>query len=589
MIIKALSDYYYSLLEKGKDIPVSGWCYEKVSYALLITDEGELAEVVSLFEKETDANGKSKIIPSKILVPEHPGCTSGIRPCFLCYKSSYMLGIDNPPDKKDSARFAACRELHHHILDGTNAPEAAAVLKFFDLWNPEKAHEHQALKDCFEDVCTAGNLIFMYHGKYITDYESIKSAWNSRESGGETGLCMVSGQHREIAKLHTQIRGVRGAQSSGASMVCFNNDAVESYGKHNSQALNAPVSKDIMFAYTTALSYMLANREHNVISFDNLTIFCWAKSAEDEYSDVMRVLYGMPSPISENDVTHVISELAKGHRVDISGMVLAPDEEFYILGISPNASRLSVRFFLKNSFGSFAKNIDEHYKRLEIISSGAIGKIPSIGGMLKETVRDKMKDEPEPTLAAATLKAVFNNTVYPASLFFGVIKRLKADKSITRSRAAIIKAYLIKNSTNKKLKEALTLELNDECKYTPYLLGRAFAVCEKIQKSTFEDKDKANKSDDEQERDTIKDKYFDSACATPALVFPQILKLKNYHIKSLKSEYPGLAIYYEKTLSEILSSVDSGFPKSLNMEEQGVFILGYYHQTQKFYAKKEEE
>ena len=120
-------------------------------------------------------------------------------------------------------------------------------------------------------------------------------------------------------------------------------------------------------------------------------------------------------------------------------------------------------------------------------------------------------------------------------------------------------------------------------------MGRAFAVCEKIQKSTFEDKDKANKSDDEQERDTIKDKYFDSACATPALVFPQILKLKNCHIKLIKRDRPGSAIYYEKTLSEILSSVDSGFPKSLNMEEQGVFILGYYHQTQKFYAKKEEE
>ena len=189
-----------------------------------------------------------------------------------------------------------------------------------------------------------------------------------------------------------------------------------------------------------------------------------------------------------------------------------------------------------------------------------------------------MKDDPEPTLAAATLKAVFNNTVYPASLFFGVIKRLKADKSITRSRAAIIKAYLIKNSTNKKLKEALTLELNDECKYTPYLLGRAFAVCEKIQKDAYPSLNS-----------TIKDRYFDSACATPALVFPQILKLKNCHIKLIKRDRPGLAIYYEKTLSEILSSVDSGFPKSLNMEEQGVFILGYYHQTQKFYAKKEEE
>ena len=589
MIIKALSDYYYSLLEKGKDIPVSGWCYEKVSYALLITDEGKLAEVVSLFEKETDANGKSKIIPSKILVPEHPGCTSGIRPCFLCYKSSYMLGIDNPPDKKDSARFAACRELHHHILDGTNAPEAAAVLKFLDSWNPEKAHEHQALKDCFDDVCAAGNLIFMYHGKYITDYESIKSAWDNRETADESGLCMVSGKHCNVARLHTHIKGIGKAHSSGAALVCFNTDSVESYGKHNSQALNAPISKDIMFAYTTALSYMLANKEHHIVSFDDLTIFYWAKSAEDEYSDFMCAITSPSSKFNESEALRAISNLSKGYPADISVIVLAPDEEFYILGITSNVSLLSVRFFLKSTFGNFVKNVDEHYKRLDIVPSFVNKKMLSINDIVLETVHNKKENKPDPTLTSAVLKAVFNNTAYPASLFFSVIKRLKADHQITRSRAAIIKAYLIKNSTNKKLKEALTLELNDECKYTPYLLGRAFAVCEKIQKSTFEDKDKANKSDDEQERDTIKDKYFDSACATPALVFPQILKLKNYHIKSLKSEYPGLAIYYEKTLSEILSSVDSGFPKSLNMEEQGVFILGYYHQTQKFYAKKEEE
>ncbi len=189
-----------------------------------------------------------------------------------------------------------------------------------------------------------------------------------------------------------------------------------------------------------------------------------------------------------------------------------------------------------------------------------------------------MKDDPEPTLAAATLKAVFNNTMYPANLFSGVINRLKADHYVSRSRAAIIKAYLIKNSTNKKLKEALTLELNDECKYTPYLLGRAFAVCEKIQKDVYPNLNS-----------TIKDRYFDSACATPALVFPQILKLKNCHIKLLKRDNSGRAAYYEKMLTEILSSVNSGFPKSLNMEEQGVFILGYYHQNQKLYAKKEEE
>ena len=142
MIIKALSEYYYSLLEKGKDIPVSGWCYEKVSYALLITDEGELAEVVSLFEKETDANGKSKIIPSKILVPERVIRTAAISSNFLCDKPDYMLGISEPADKKNTARFEACRELHRSILDKVNTPEAAAVLKFFDLWNPEKAHEH---------------------------------------------------------------------------------------------------------------------------------------------------------------------------------------------------------------------------------------------------------------------------------------------------------------------------------------------------------------------------------------------------------------------------------------------------------------
>ena len=578
MIINALSDYYYSLLEKGKNVPVSGWCYEKVSYALSITDNGELSEVVSLLEEETDAKGNSKIVPSKILVPKRVIRTAGVASNFLCDKSSYMLGISSPPNKKDLDCFYACKELHNRILESIHSPEADAVLNFFNSWDPEKAHEHQALEDCFDDVCAAGNLILMYRGKYISEYESIKSAWNGRKEESETGLCMISGRHCDIAKLHTQIRGIRGAQPSGASLVCFNNEAVESYGKSGSQALNAPISKEIMSAYTNALSYMVSNREHSIISLDNMTIFCWAKSADDEYSDVMRVLYGMPSTFSESDVIRAMSELAKGHRTNISGISLAPDEEFYILGISPNASRLSVRFFLKNNFGAFAKNVDEHYKRLDISLSGEKSRIPSVGGMLRETVRNKMKDEPEPTLAASVLKAVFNNTKYPVNLFSGVIKRLKADHQTTASRAAIIKAYLIKNSTNKKLKEALTLELNEGCKYVPYLLGRVFAVCEKIQKDVYPNLGS-----------TIKDKYFDSACSTPSLVFPQILKLKNCHIKLLKREYAGKALYYEKMLTDILSSVDSGFPRSLNMEEQGVFILGYYHQNQKLYAKKEEE
>lgn len=588
MIIKALSDYYYSLLAKGANVPNKSWSFENVSYALVLDDSGKLTGIVPLLEAVSKGK-KTILVSSKILVPEPPLRTSGIVPSFLCNKSSYLLGISDPPDKKNVYRFDSSKKLHHSILDGVNTPEAIAVLNFFDSWNPEKAHEHQALAAYLSEICSANNLIFMFHGKYITEYESIISAWNNyiENINSELGLCIISGEYRKIAKLHSQIRGIRNAQSSGASLVCFNNAAVESYGKLNAQALNAPISSDIMFAYTTALKYMINNCDHHIIAQSDLTMFCWSKSAEDAYFDVIQAVYGGSKVISSSDIVHVISELAKGHRQDVSGILPSSDEEFYILGISPNVSRLSVRFFIKNNFGNFVKNVDEHYNRLQISCSNAKWHTPPVYGMLRETISDgqssseKKDNDPQSLLAAAVIKAVFNNTKYPSTLFSSIIRRLKIDHKITPPRAGIIKAYLLKNSTNCNLKEALTLELNNNCTLVPYLLGRAFAVCEAIQRASF--------GDASSDRTTIKDRYFDSACATPALVFPQILKLKNCHIKQLKREHMGSAVYYEKTLAEILSSVNCVFPKSLNMEEQGIFILGYYHQTEKFYSKKEEE
>lgn len=582
MILQALVQHYEKLAEQGK-VSRAGWCHAKVSYAIELREDGEIKMLIPL--KVEEERGKKKVwVSQNLCVPAMVTRSSGIKANFLCDNAKYFLGIDGDgTNNRVKECFEDAKRKHLTILENAQGTMAKAICHFFETWNPEQAKEHPIIGEHWEELNEGGNLIFSMGVTYAQDEEEIKKLWEKQqeeEKEESRGICLVTGEKTEIARIHRGIKGVPGAQSSGAALVSFNASAFESYGKE--QSYNAPVGKYAEFAYTTALNYLLEQRNYRFSLGDSMIVF-WAESGEEEYQESF-LSWVNPKKDNQKEISKVFGNLERGIRVDLEDIQLDLEQQFYILCLAPNAARLSVRFFYQNTFGNILKNIEKHYKRMEIVLP-TWGNLEYLGvqKMLDETVNQKSKDKaPIPNMAAMTLKSILDDNRYPESLYSSTIIRIRAEQGkVTYGRAAIIKAFLIKNYSWKEGTDYMGL--NEGCEDQAYVMGRIFAVLESIQKD-------ANPGINA----TIKDRYFNSACAMPASVFPILIKLKNSHMKKLERESGGMKIYYEKLLMGLMGKlpmVDGkpAFIKRLSLEEQGKFILGYYHQTQKRYEKKEDK
>lgn len=587
MILQALTAYYEQLVRLGK-LSAPGWDDSfKVSYELRLNDAGQLVSVLDL-RTETKMGKKAVLAPRAMRVPVHEKRSSGIAANFLCDNSSYLLGADEKGKPERSADcFKACAKLHHTILDGVDSPAARALLAYFDSWDPAQAATHPLLAEQWKEITGNANLIFGYEAadhshSFVNDDPAIQNAWqthyNDRSADSDMGQCLITGKYAPIERTHPNISGVPGAQSSGAALVSFNAPAFCSYG--HEQGDNAPVSKYAAFAYTTALNRLLADRSHCKHVGDT-TILCWAENAEPVYQDAMSMfLFGADEAagIQESDVQAALKRLSAGQTVPFLEKELSPDQHFYLLGLAPNAARLSVRFFLRDTFGSFAQNLQKHAEEMEIDCSEKekFRSLP-IWAVVNETTRTVpgQPAKPSPQLAGDLLRAVLTGGRYPATLLNGVTLRIRAEQNVTRGRAAVIKAYYLRNYPTELNKEVYTVSLN-ETTNVPYLLGRLFSVLEAVQKA-------ANPGINT----TIKDRYFNAACATPGISFPTLLRLSQKHLRKLND---GLATHYDKQITELMAQLpESGFPARLSLPDQGKFTIGYYHQTQKRYVKKNEE
>lgn len=577
MILQALTEYYRTLENSGQ-ISTLGWGETKVSYALCIGPEGTLEQVVSL-QTEQKKGKKTVLRPQIMRLPAPVKRTVGIVPNFLCDNASYLLGADNKGKPQRTLEcFQACKALHEELLDGVDSPAAQAVLAFFRTWQPEQAAGHPALAGCWEELMAGGNLVFRHDSAFVHEDALVRRAWDGHyraEGDGPQMICLVTGEHGTVESTHPSVKNVYGAQSSGAALVSFNAPAFCSYGKE--QNYNAPTSKYAAFAYTTALNHLLSDREH-VYRMGDTTVVCWARCGGDVYQNTMGwMFFGQEPAYTLSDLQSALKGLCSGNAVELDGARLDPDMDFYILGISPNAARLSVRFFLRNSFGAFLRNAQAHQQRLEIVKP-AYDKFDTIPmwKLLDETVDQNSRDKtPAPNMAGEVLRSVLTDTRYPATLLNGVALRIRAEHSVTRGRAAILKAYYLKNTHPDVPKEVLTVSLNPDSTNVPYNLGRLFSVLEAVQSS-------ANPGINT----TIKDKYFNSASATPAVVFPVLVNLAQKHLKKLDG---GLRTYYDKQITGLLSKLGEKYPSRLNLPQQGSFQLGYYHQTQSRFEKKEEK
>lgn len=615
MILQALTSLYEALAPKG-EVPKEGWSREKISFALGIDENGDLLRITPLFKPGDMPKGKKKEEPQEMTVPAAVKRTSGAAANFLWDNSSYILGVSLKKGEDDAERekqrnkdikcFEACRELHHSMLDGMEYPAAKAVLNFLDKWEPQKAEENNLVAQYAKEILSGANMVFRFNGGYVHDDPQLASVWQkaNAKQKDNIGQCLVTGALDEIQNTHPTIKGVQGAQSSGAALVSFNASAFCSYNKEQNQ--NAPVGKYAAFAYTTALNHLLADRK-NVHRIGDAAVVCWAENADKQYEDFAADLFFGDGDGDQSDEQWLsalqasVELLAKG--LPCRELDLDPERKFYILGISPNAARLAVRFFYCDSFGNIVKNIKAHYDRLEIVRP-SYDKFPilPLWKLLSATNRtikkkndngtnaersdsedsDKSKDKTQNSaMAGAVARAIFSGGRYPASLLECTFLRIRAEREITRERAAIIKAYYLRNPNEKCPKEVLTVSLNENSKNIPYTLGRLFSVYEEIQ-------EKANPRNPGNPgiNTTIKDRYFGSAAAMPATVFPILSNLAQKHLRKLSDEQ---RVYLDKKVMTLKSVLGEQYPAHMSLPEQGSFDLGYYHQTQARYTKKEDK
>ncbi|MBP7299585.1 MAG: type I-C CRISPR-associated protein Cas8c/Csd1 [Methanoculleus sp.] len=626
MIIQSLCRYY-DILAEDEDVAISrpGYSSGKVSFALVLSPEGELSYITDLRSDD------KKPRPREMDVPLQEVRSSGIAPYVLCDNAKYVFGVEkfkrsefekkfqNSSGKGTSPEymilaesekevvvvhqrsrdcFEAFKARHHEIFDDLDDPGIRAFLTFLDSWSPENFNKHPKIVEYIDELLAGGNLVFECEGTFLHKKPSVRRAWERYVSDrGDrdtfTAQCLVTGEEDTVARIHQNLKGVAGAQMSGASLVSFNDDSFCSYGKTGKQqGLNAPVSESAMFRYTTVLNYLLARPDYRMRIADTTVVF-WAETTGTACEDLASLFFD-PREETEGDsgaepsdparvqdlrkielIGDILDKVRKGQKIRTEDVGADPEANFYMLGLAPNNARLAVRFWHVDTFGNFIARAARHHLDMEIARDDYDPRYVSMYRLLRETVAPSSDNKAaSPLLGGLVMRSILNGGPYPAQMYSAILNRTKVDRSINSIRAGFIKAYLLRLSraglTNLQ-EDMITVSLNEENPNVPYRLGRLFAVLEKAQADT-----------NREMKSTINSKYFSSASTTPAVVFPVLLKLAQHHIA--KSEW---GFKTTQAIEETLTGVNE-FPAYLSLEEQGMFMLGYYHQRKANYRKKEE-
>lgn len=579
-VLTELARLYERLAAEGK-APSEGYSEENIGGEIVLDAQGNVKAIRRL----GGPGEKGKWRPQRMNVPAPFKRTSGIKANRLWDKASYSLGLAALTDEakkplrdeqgklqpavEDRTRqeHEAFVELHEKLLAGTGDPASRALLGFVRTWRPDP---ERFLELAQTPEVLGENLVFRLDGEdsYIHERPAAQALIRGDTEKTERAICLVTGEQGPPARLHPAIKGVAGAQSSGASLVSFNLDAFTSYGK--GQGENAPVSEHATFAYATALNWLLRDEGHHLRMGDTTVVF-WAETPKREVARLAEVLMGQalnpPDDEAETQRLHAtLMNIAQGRGLQPEEP--APDTRVFILGLAPNAARLAVRFWRPGTLGDFAANVLKFWENLSIEPPAWKGP-PAAWSLLYETAAQRKAENIPPRMGGDLMRAVLTGADYPRTLISAVITRIRADHDVNGRRAAIIAAYLRRN-----LKEDFPVSLDRNNPDPAYRLGRLFAVLESIQQAALPGLNA-----------TIKDRYFAAAAATPARVFPLLVKNAQHHLGNLRKDKPGLAHWFESALGEIFAGLPSDLPRALNLEDQGRFIGGYYHQR---WAKKDE-
>lgn len=567
MIIDELNSLYQRLSEdQSVEIAKQGWSTEDVTGEIVISKDGRLVSVVPYVTGEGRASRNR--VPME--VPVHAG-RSGIhpKPYFLCDNPAYLLALADEESSKDTPaeKRARSKKLHTDLLHACDDDAAKAVLSFFDI------DQTLSIDDKLRDVLlSCGLLVFRLEGdvRLVHERPAIRSLWASKQSSidEETmeGQCAVTGERTELARLFPQITGFRGANSSGAALVSFNKEAFESYGRK--QAYNANISSSVAFNSGTALKYLYDDENHKCYVGDTVVIYWADRPAPMEESFFGFLLDNREAEDAQlrDEITAALDSLRRGkHAAGFDESV-----RFCVLGVSPNAARLSVRFFFEQSLGVLSTNVGQHLNDVEMedVKPTSLFRL-----LLQLTPTGEAKDLPS-TLVNPCFTAMLNGSNYPSSLQTGLLGRMRADHASEHPwdmgrRAALLKACLVRRARLQGKECEINVALNRDNENAGYLLGRLFAVMEQAQWGALGDTNA-----------TIRDRYIGAASTTPARVFQPLLRGCQAHLGAIRKKHPGMARFLERELDEIVGEKlpDGPLPATLGQDDQAQFYIGYYQE-----------
>lgn len=567
-VLEALARHYARLSNAGK-CSVYGYSLERISFVIVLSTQGEPLCTNSLL----DVSGK-KPRPSLREVPRAVKRTNGFRSNFLWDKTAYALGARCDGESEgwvsSEPEHDAFKTLHRMILEDSDDEALKAFVLFLNKWRCERYGDLPNARDML-----GTNVVFRLDGEagLVHERPAARLLWNNHleRSQGEVGVCLATGRRGAIARLHPSIKGVAGANSSGASIVSFNRDAFESFGKK--QGANAPVSEATAFAYATALNSLLMGDRRRCMRIGDVTAVFWAEGKLDDsaVSTAEQLFAASMEPPRDAEeearIADILETIADGRPLADVGLELREETRFFVLGLSPNSGRLFVRFWHVDSIGAMARHLAEHWRDLQLEPS-AWTKPPSVSRLLVETAAQGKFENIHPNVASATMHAILTGGRYPQSLLAAVLMRIRKEKRVNGLRAAICKACLARDHRLGFLEEGVPVGLDPDETSASYRLGRLFAIYERVQREAL---GVVNAS--------IKDRYFGAASAAPASVFPLLERNSMHHLSMMrKNGRVGLSRWFENEIDGIVAGIDTAFPRTLGFEEQGRFAIGYHHQ-----------
>lgn len=598
MLIGELCSYYDTLAANGL-LEKNGFSRVSVRYRIMLTPEGTLAAIEpcssTVQTKDKSGKVKSKEVPAEMIMPkrsEKPGIDNNIpehRPLYI-FGLAVEKGALVESDKAKKSHKAFVEKILEYT-EGMTSELARAYRAFAESWVPSENLQNPILTEIIKDYDKSGYCfgIMGHPEKLLHDDEEFLSEYTNESSAlsdedTDKGVCAVTGlSEQPIAGIHGVIRGIRGGQPSGTKLVCFNNPSDESYGKK--QSANSSISVAAAEKYTAALNWLLRTEGHHT-TLDDMTLVYWADTNDVNTDSAVCDLFSFfctdtkaDRAETDNRLSGVMAKARLGELspADLSAEGIDSAVSFYVVGFTPNSSRISMKFFYRNSIGRFIENISQHQRDLS--HSGLDpDKQLSVWALLNELSSPKVKTASYP-LYASLMESILKGTRYPQALLSKVVQRCKTDRdeekkfyAVNSRRIALIKACLNRQARIMNKQEVISMALDTENTSQAYLCGRLFALLEYAQQ----------KASGGNLNRTIKDSFFSSACTKPSSVFPKLMMLAQHHIE--KAENGG---YVNKLISEVMDKLEGGFPSTLTSDEQGEFIVGYYQQNRSLYTKAE--